>query len=108
MANKPRVFIVNDNGSLNFKKAQRFGDLVTLTRNTVYPDTDENEILTMVAEMNTILANRKYNPLTDYLLLAGDPVALVMVGILAGTKLYQEIQLLKYDTESKGYYVVTI
>lgn len=103
----PHVFIVQDDGSRDFSDAARYGRLVPLVGKDVYPDEAEMRVQ-VVCEI--IEAKMKgYRPGIDFILLTGDPVALMAVGLYLGcVHGVKKHRTLKYDREARGYYEVQI
>jgi hypothetical protein len=102
---KARVFIVQDSGRLNFTPASRFGELIPLVGRDVYPDDADERVHAIRIIMKSKLA--EFNPAKDFLLLTGDPVAIVMAVLTLAVQTLT-IRCLKWDNEHKGYFPVEV
>ena len=103
----PQVFIIQDNGTRDFSKAREFGELIPMINRDVFPD----DVKERVSKIGSIIqAKLKYfNPNTDYILLTGDPVAIILTGMcLMLNHSIEDVNLLKYDRENDAYYEVTV
>lgn len=102
-----KVFIIQNNGRLNFEPAAKYGKLVPIIERDVFPD-DVDERVEAIKNITSTLLNN-FNPEKDYILLTGDPVAIVIVSMfLVMNHMGQQIRCLKYDRENQTYYVVEI
>ena len=102
---RSRVFIVQDSGRFKFTKALRFGELVPLIERDVFPDDVEERVVTVRNIMKAKLST--FNPVKDFLLLAGDPIAIVIATMVL-TCVTLNIRCLKYDRENQDYYEVQL
>ena len=102
-----QVYIVQDDGNRDFSKAETFGTLIPMIERDIFPDDVEERT---EAVRGIIRAKLKdFRPLYDYVLLTGDPVALVITGIELQAMFGDEmIRLLKYDRENSAYYEVLV
>jgi len=100
-----RVFVVQNNGRYSFKKAERYGNLVSLIERDVFPDDAQERVATIQNIMKAKLVS--FNPAKDFLLLVGDPVA-IAVAVLVLSCYTLQFNCLKYDRENKEYYEVRL
>lgn len=99
-----KVFIIQDNGGRNFSNAKRFGELIPILERDVFPD-DVKQRLPIMQKI--IMAKLKdFNAARDRILLTGDPVAIFIVG--RQLSVCEKVTLLKWDSENKGYFEVTV
>lgn len=105
MTTRPRVFIVQDDGRRDFTDAVRFGRLIPLVNRDVFVDDTAQRVPAIQAIMRKKLAS--FNPLQDYLLLTGDPVA-IAVAVFTIATLTDTIRVLKWDRDLKAYFAVAI
>lgn len=100
-----KVFIIQDNGTKDFSAAKRFGELKGLIERDVFPDDADERVSAIHAIVRKKL--KEFDPLYDFVLLTGDPVALVIVGAEL-QRMYpdQVIAFLKYDRDERQYYQV--
>lgn len=103
---EPRVFVIQDDHRRDFSKAATFGKLVPLIERDVFPDDADERVVTIRGIMKHIL--RDFNPLRDYLLLTGDPVAIVVATLLLSSMGVFEFRVLKWDKEHGGYFPVSV
>lgn len=107
------VFVIQKDPDKDFSKAEKFGKLKYLwgkNRNT-YPDNSEARVLEMCDTARTKLDS--FRPFSDYLLVNGDPVGIVIVtAALVDLFDWEEepppLKLLKWDAQQKDYYVVEV
>lgn len=107
----PRVFICNDNG-LDFSKAEKYGNLYPLTRGPV----DVFKPHATKKEIDDQLERMKFDPLHDYVLLAGANLAVGFVFswlTLCGSSEGQEdsfpnIKLLIFHAKENDYMIRTV
>lgn len=88
-----------------FSKASRYGDLVPLMQRDAFPDNADERIMDMREVMRAKL--KAFNPLRDYVLLTGDPLAIAMC-ILTLSCFTLAIQCLKWDRDEQDYYPVLV
>lgn len=100
-----KVFIIQDNSRLDFKKARKFGEIVPVIGQDVFPDNADTRVKKMKGVAKGILS--RFNASTDYVLLTGDPVAIAVVTSVLFMR-SQYATFLKWDKESKAYYPVRI
>ena len=104
MSNKPRVFVIQDDGSRDFSDARRFGELVPLFERDAYPDDAEQRVEVMLQIVEAKMQD--FNPIHDSILLTGDPLA---IAIVAGWALANEVVFfLKWDKENRRYFRVPV
>ena len=107
MSSMNRVFVIQDDGRRDFSKAKKFGELVPMIERDVFPDDAEER-----QEVVYKIIRRKlddFMPLYDSVLLTGDPVALVTVGMELQRRFPDErIRILKYDRENRDYYDICV
>jgi hypothetical protein len=100
MNNNPRVFVVNDAFKYNFDKAEKFGNIIPLTRgnlNVFNPDRliwDFREKLTSFTK-------------SDYILLSGHAIA-CMFAINEALRVVEEVEVLIYGAQRNDYQSVTL
>lgn len=100
-----QVYIVQDNGSRDFSKAEKFGNLVPMIERDIFPDDTDERTQAIYNIIRKKLVD--FRPLYDSVLLTGDPVALVVTGMELQRRFPDDmIRLLKYDRENKEYYLV--
>lgn len=99
-----RVFVIQHNPNLDYSDARRFGVLVPVIQRDVFAD----DLPSRIEKMKEVLEARvgNYDPLNDYLLLTGDPVAIFLAGALLRNA--KEVKVLKFDKEVGRYYDVAI
>lgn len=92
-----KVFIINDSG-FNYSKAERFGELVTLTKGHV-------PIHNGITKVEPISEGLKdFNIAKDYLLIAGPPILNAMAAALISHK-GPFIKVLMFDAKKQDYSV---
>jgi hypothetical protein len=109
------VFVINDGGARNaaskdLSDAQRFGEIVLVSRKHVYPQdvNDDGRIVGQIFSDLEDAANR-FNPRLDYLLPIGDMVqVLQFVALVVSMQKELPIRTLRYDKHENGYYVVKL
>ncbi len=95
------IYIVQDNGNINFRPAQVFGEkLVAVSKRDIpiYADPEIHE-----AEIAANLL--KFNPIVDYLILVGDPVNILLAGHIL-LKKHKGFDCLKWDRQNRDYFEV--
>jgi hypothetical protein len=100
-----KVYITHNSGRLPFDKAEHFGTLVPLVERDVFPDDVDERLHRMAYIMRNKLAAFEQDK--DYLLLAGDPVAILLAGLIL-SEYTKKFRCLKYDRELDAYYVIPI
>lgn len=100
----PRVFVLQDNGSRDFSKARRFGSLVPVLQRDVFPDDAQERSLVMKRIIVAKILD--FNQVEDHFLLTGDPVALLMLGLVLRNYFRGGFNVLKWDRENNDYYPV--
>jgi len=100
-----KVFVIQDNRTLNLSDAKRYGELVTLIERDVFPDDAEERIEAIHNIMDAKFRN--FNPLHDFVLLVGAPEAIAMAFLILGSQ-HDTIKTLKWDRENRGYYPITL
>lgn len=101
--NQSKVYIVQEQPTLNYADAQRFGELIfvcqydySLARNSRCNDVIRDNIQTILKD---------YNHERDYLLLVGDPV---LIGLVMSYALDMgEVNILKWERSGKRYAAIT-
>jgi len=84
--------------------AKEFGELVdVLPVGQTFWDAE-----TMVAQADRILnaTTHEFDPKEDYILAIGDPIAIAVVAMIAGT--YGDVRILKWDRKAQSYQPFTI
>lgn len=99
------VYVIQAPYLEKFRKAERYGDLVSLIQRDVFPDDVEERVATMKGIMTAIL--ERFNPSVDFLLLTGDPVAIALA-VMVITCRSTFIRCLKWDRENQDYYEVEL
>ena len=102
-----KVFIIQDDGSRDFSDARRFGQLVPLVERDIFADDAEERSAKVAAIIDAKL--RDFLPKFDYILLTGDPAAIISVGLWLGYAYGgQAVRVLKWDKENHGYYAIEV
>lgn len=101
-----KVFITQDNGRLDFTKAQRFGDLKPVAAGEVFPDNAEDRVVEVHHIVEALF--RDFDPDQDYVLLAGDPIIMAITCLHLGATFPQDLNFLKWDRENREYYPVKL
>ena len=97
-----KVYIVLENPKRNVLAAAKFGDLEVLLP-------PREQIVFSSAPTIRLMRKKLENYCDDDFLLAmGDPVAIVIAGMVAGDINQGKVNMLKYDREQKAYYPVYI
>lgn len=109
------VFIINDGGakvarSRDYSDAQRFGDLVVVSRKSIYPDDlDASDRITGQIFHDLDRAAQEFDPKVDYILPVGDVTQLLQfVTLVISRGNLDPIQTLRYDRETERYYPVVL
>jgi hypothetical protein len=101
------VYVIQNNGKLNFNKAKKHGKLISLIERDAFPDDAEDRIMVIHDIMKAKLRN--FNMNRDFLLLTGAPEAIAMaIWVLTDVKGVSSIPALKWDRENRGYYKLKI
>jgi len=101
---KPKVFIVQDTGTLNFTPALNFGDPVVINR-LGYPPFITSFQKQWFRNLSQKL--QQFNSERDYLLLVGDPISIALsFHIIA--KYSQSIKCLRWDRQTMSYIPVIV
>lgn len=100
-----RVFVIQDNQTKDFRKAKRFGSLVPILWGDAFPDNSVERVHEMQAIIRAKL--RDMDPLNDYILLTGDPVAIVMTALVISERMLT-VRFLKWDRENREYYLIPV
>ena len=100
-----RVFVIQDNGTLNLSDAKRYGELTPLIERDAFPDDADERIKAIHDIMCARL--RTFNPVHDFVLLVGAPEAIAMAFLILGAD-HDTIKTLKWDRENRGYYPITL
>lgn len=102
-----RVFIIQNDGTKNFNRARRFGELRTILKRGVFPDELDDRLSTMIYAVRASLND--FDPNQDYVLLNGDPVSIALVSAYLFSHFPNHyIRLLKWFPEEKGYLCVEV
>jgi hypothetical protein len=103
-----KVFIIQDDGKRDFSQAAKIGELQALIGRDVFPDEAEERGDTVQRIIAARLSSG-FDPARDFILLTGDPFAIIAVGVwLGATYPDHAFNVLKYDSENKGYFVITL
>jgi hypothetical protein len=100
------VYIIQGTDLGRFKKAERFGELACLIQRDVFPDDVEERVDTIRGIMTAML--ERFEPAKDFLLLTGDPVAIVLAVMVLLCQGIVTIRCLKWDRENQDYYEVEL
>lgn len=101
-----KVYIIQDAGILDFSKAKKYGELVPMIEESIFPNSDQQQICNVVDTIKTKL--KDFNPANDYILLTGDPLSILITAlVLSGMGIFYVI-CLKWDRELKDYYRVIV
>lgn len=94
-----KVFAVQEVPHINYSDAERYGDIYFLARHEIRGSRGNGGLNREIQKgiQSTLIGS--YNPLTDYILLCGDPIA---IGVSIHTALtlakeHGKIQVLKFD-----------
>lgn len=87
--------------------AQRFGKIDTINRSYIYGDQIDDGCIPEPVQWDLQAALMRFDPLTDYLLIAGDHVQLVLLSALLGRK-HKEFQVLRWERQANAYMPVRI
>jgi hypothetical protein len=103
-----KVFIIQDDGRRDFRPAEQWGELIPLLSKDAHPDDAEERAAKMQRIIHNKLFSNDYDPDRDFILLTGDPVAIVAMGLYIGTSFESKytIRVLKYDRETNSYYPI--
>lgn len=96
---RPRVFVTQE-GPHDYQPAQRYGDVVFMTKDELSPFASSRRNVDIVADIK--LAMVDYIPGFDYLLPAGSPVAIAYVFMLA-SRSGDTHRVLKWDNRAHQY-----
>lgn len=104
---EPKVYVVQENPSLDYKDAERFGEVYFVTDreySNVQGSLSNQQLITDVSR-----AVDAMNPATDYLLLTGNPITIGAAFSMAWNKAKtqgNELTLLRWDGISRTYVTV--
>ena len=105
MDERPNVYVVQMAPGHNFSKAERYGNLVPLIQRDAFPDDVDERIPVMAGIMRAKLS--KFNPMRDFLLLNGDPIAIALA-VMTINRRSLSFQALKWDRENQDYFMANI
>ena len=98
-----KVYITQENSSVDYMPATKFGDLVFITgsnqRLSNHPNSLENKVI--LNQIETVL--REFDPEEDYLLCTGSPTIMAICGSVLGEDLRK---ILNWDNRAHEYYEV--
>lgn len=97
------VNLVND----NITKAESFGDIKNINYRYIYGDEIDNETIPHVVEEQMRKCANEFDPLNDYLLIAGDHLQLVAFAAMLATRC-EFFRVLRWDRRAEGYIPVRI
>lgn len=100
-----RVFVIQDNGTKDFRKARRYGALVPVLWGDAFPDNSKERVIEMQAIIRAKL--RDMDPLVDCVLLTGDPVAIALTALVISERSLT-VRFLKWDRENREYYLIPV
>lgn len=98
--NKVYVLVDNPKQPLNFIKAERFGEIVTIFDHNVSP----TYLRRCMPDLEAKLSNIKSG---DYLIPVGPPALIAMAGYIWLSSV-PKMNLLTWDREMQDYYIVTV
>lgn len=102
------VFAVHPIEGVDISPATAFGEIIYINHRYVYSDQLEpDDSLPLYFRKKIDDAADKFNPLYDFLLIAGDHMQLLAMTAALISK-YPYFKALRYDREAKGYAVVRI
>ena len=102
-----KVFAVNP-VKHDLSSAERYGKIVYISRRYVYGDEiDESHRIPDVVRRVMADAVDRFDPKTDYLLLAGDQLQLAAMCAMLGRR-YGCVRVLRYDKIAAGYFEVLL
>jgi len=97
-----KVYIVQENPKRNVLAAAKFGDLEVLLP-------PKEQIVFSSAPTIRLMRKKLENYCDDdFLLPMGDPVAMVVAGMVAGDINQGKVNILKYDREQRAYFPVPV
>jgi hypothetical protein len=99
------VFVIQDNGTKDFRKARRYGELVPVLWGDAFPDNSHQRVEEMQAIIRAKL--RGFDPQRDYILLTGDPVAIAITALVISERVLT-VRFLKWDRENREYYAIPV
>ena len=97
---KPRVFVTHET-SLDFLDAERYGEIVFLTRDDLHniKNSLHNEsVLRFIRE-----GLRDYDPEVDWVVIAGSPYVAAAVFLMLGHKKIQQVRVLRWSNRDRAY-----
>lgn len=103
--NKPRVYVVQEQGKLDYSDAERFGEVKFLTRFEYNGLRNSHRNKLVTSDIRLGLAD--FHPDRDYLLMTGSPVsmgyAFWLVMLKASQAGHSKLNILQWDRESYQY-----
>jgi hypothetical protein len=100
-----KVYITQENSSVDYMPATKFGDLVFITgsnqRLSNHANSLENKLI--LNQIATVL--EEFDPEDDYLLCTGSPTIMAICGAVLGDNLFK---ILNWDNRAHEYYGVNI
>lgn len=103
----PKVWVVHRVVE-NLKPAKNFGELVFINHRYVYVDEIGNNDQLPPNFWNPLAeAARDFNPKTDYLLIVGDHLQIIILSAMLA-RVHKRFQVLRYDRQAAGYFPVVI
>jgi len=99
---KPTVFLVQENPYINVLSAQEYGDIVLLF------ESGQQIMFSPQPAIKKLRRKLKDFCDDDYLLMMGDPAAMVIAGCVASDVNRGKFKILKWDKKERRYYPVSI
>lgn len=102
-----RVYVVHRVND-DLSPAEAFGRLVYVNPRYVYGDEIADDgTMPQTFSSNLASAAREFQPITDFLLIAGDHLQVMALSALLARR-YRRFRVLRYDRQLKGYFPVVV
>lgn len=102
---KPRVFVTQENPSLNYLPAESFGEIVFLTREDFSAVKNSLNNLSLVSQLKTSL--KSFDPKVDFITVSGSPIVSAAIFMLLG-QTCKEVTMLRWSNRDRVYQPVHI
>ncbi len=102
-----RVFIIQNDTSKDFSKAKRFGETIVITHKGLFADNAVHRV-DEFKERSLQIMMEDFDETSDYILLVGSPVYIIMLGAILGSLGLYFFKTLMYDREEEQYFEVEI
>jgi len=105
------VFVTQENPRLNYSDAERYGEVVFVNVDEYSPNANSIRNQNILDNIDRLM--RQYDPTTDYLLLSGDPVSMLLTfntaaEIARNSFELDSLRLLKWDGQNRSYNPIEI